>query len=39
MESAYPEIGRELEEKKIITEDNRARLNQALDTFRGTWSA
>jgi F-type H+-transporting ATPase subunit alpha len=38
METAYPEIGRELEEKKIITEDNRGRLNQALDTFRGTWS-
>jgi F-type H+-transporting ATPase subunit alpha len=39
MESAYPEIGRELEDKKIITDDNRARLTQALETFRGTWSA
>ena len=39
MESAYAEIGKELEEKRIITEDNRARLTQALETFRDTWSA
>jgi len=39
MDSAFPEIGRELEEKKIITEDNRGRLIQALETFRDTWSA
>ena len=39
MESAYPEIGKELEEKKIITDDNRARLTLALETFRDTWSA
>ena len=39
MESAYPEVGRELAEKKIITEENRAQLTQALETFRDTWSA
>ena len=39
MDSAYPEIGRELEEKKLITEDNRGRLMQALQVFRNSWSA
>jgi F-type H+-transporting ATPase subunit alpha len=39
MESSYPEIGKELEEKKIITEENRERLIEALQTFRNTWSA
>jgi F-type H+-transporting ATPase subunit alpha len=39
VESAFPEIGKEIEEKKIITDDNRARLKQALETFRDTWSA
>jgi F-type H+-transporting ATPase subunit alpha len=38
MESAYPEIGKELEQKKIITEDNRARLMEALQVFGDTWS-
>lgn len=37
MESSYPEIGRELAEKKIITDENRSRLMQALQTFRDTW--
>jgi F-type H+-transporting ATPase subunit alpha len=37
MESSYPEIGRDIAEKKIITEDNRARLMQSLQTFRDTW--
>ena len=34
MELSYPEIGREIAEKKIITDDNRDRLKQALQTFR-----
>jgi len=38
MESAYPEIGKELEQKKIITDDNRARLMQALQVFGDTWT-
>ena len=37
MDSAYPEIGRELEERKIITDDNRARMVEALQTFHNTW--
>lgn len=37
IESSYPEIGQEIAEKKVITEDNRARLMQALQTFRDTW--
>ena len=37
MESSYPEIGKELADRKIITEENRARLMQALQTFRDTW--
>jgi len=38
MDSAYPEIGKELEQKKIITDDNRARLMQALQVFSDTWT-
>lgn len=37
MESSYPEIGREIAEKKMITDENRGRLMQALRTFRDTW--
>jgi F-type H+/Na+-transporting ATPase subunit alpha len=37
MESAFPEVGKELEEKKIITDTNRARMVEALQTFRNTW--
>ena len=39
MESSYPEIGREIDEKKTITDDNRKKLMTALDTFRNTWKA
>jgi F-type H+-transporting ATPase subunit alpha len=39
MESSHPEIGREITEKKVITDDNRKRLSTALDTFRTTWKA
>jgi F-type H+-transporting ATPase subunit alpha len=38
MESSYPEIGRDLSEKKSITDDSRKDLVQALQTFRDTWS-
>jgi F-type H+-transporting ATPase subunit alpha len=37
MESSYPEIGREIDEKKAITDDNRRKLMTALETFRNTW--
>jgi F-type H+-transporting ATPase subunit alpha len=37
MESSHPEIGREIGEKKIITDENRGRLMEALQTLRDTW--
>ena len=39
MESSYPEIGKELTEKKMITDENRQRLMKALGTFRAGWQA
>jgi F-type H+/Na+-transporting ATPase subunit alpha len=39
MESSHPEVGKEIAEKKIITDANRERLMKALDTFRNTWKA
>ena len=39
MEASHPEIGKEIAEKKIITDANRERLRKALDTFRITWKA
>jgi F-type H+/Na+-transporting ATPase subunit alpha len=39
METSHPEIGKEIAEKKIITDANRERLKKALDTFRITWKA
>ncbi len=39
MELSYPEIGKEIAEKKIITDANRERLMKALDIFRNTWKA
>ena len=35
----YPEIGRDIVEKKAITDSNRAALNKALDAFRHSWQA
>ncbi len=37
MELSYPEIGREISDKKIITDDNRDRLKQALQSFKDAW--
>jgi F-type H+-transporting ATPase subunit alpha len=37
MESSYPEIGKDITEKKRITEENEARLRAALDAFTSTW--
>jgi F-type H+-transporting ATPase subunit alpha len=39
MESSYPEIGREIVEKKMITDSNRANMTKALDAFRHSWQA
>jgi F-type H+-transporting ATPase subunit alpha len=39
MESSYPEIGRDLIEKKMITDSARANLTKALDAFRHSWQA
>jgi hypothetical protein len=37
MAASYPDIGSEIAEKKIMTDDNRARLKQALQTFHDAW--
>jgi len=39
MESSYPEIGRDIGEKKMITDGNRAGMVKALDAFRHSWQA
>jgi F-type H+/Na+-transporting ATPase subunit alpha len=39
MDSAYPEIGRDIVEKKMITDSTRAGLAKALDAFRHSWQA
>ncbi len=39
MESSYPEIGKEIAEKKMITDTNRERMMKALETFKNTWKA
>ena len=38
MESSYPEIGKDITEKKMIADDNRGRMMQALDSFRAGWT-
>lgn len=39
MESSYPEIGREIADKNMITESNREDLMKALDAFIRGWQA
>jgi F-type H+/Na+-transporting ATPase subunit alpha len=39
MEASYPEVGRDITEKKMITDSNRAGMVKALDAFRHTWQA
>ena len=39
MEASYPEVGRDITEKKMITDSNRASMVKALDAFRHTWQA
>ncbi|RJP54203.1 MAG: F0F1 ATP synthase subunit alpha [Anaerolineaceae bacterium] len=38
MEASHPEIGRDILEKKAITDENRAALTKALDGFRAGWA-
>jgi len=37
MESSYPEVGRDITEKRMITDTNRTNLGKALDAFRHSW--
>ncbi|MBN2548363.1 MAG: F0F1 ATP synthase subunit alpha [Anaerolineales bacterium] len=37
MESSYPEIGRDIAEKKRITDETRDKLKTALEAFTNTW--
>jgi F-type H+-transporting ATPase subunit alpha len=39
MELSHPEIGREIAEKKLITDTNRERMMRAMEAFRNTWKA
>jgi F-type H+-transporting ATPase subunit alpha len=39
MDTSYPEIGRDITEKKMITDSTRASMAKALDAFRHTWQA
>ena len=37
LELSYPDIGGEIAQKKLITDETRDRLKQALQVFRDTW--
>jgi len=39
MDASYPEIGRDVAEKKMITDSTRASMAKALDAFRRSWQA
>ena len=39
VEASYPEILRDIDEKKSITDPNRSNLLRALDAFRNSWQA
>jgi F-type H+-transporting ATPase subunit alpha len=39
MEASYPELGRDITEKKAITDSTRGNLLKALDAFRHSWQA
>ena len=39
METTYPEIGKEIVEKKSITDENKEKLVKALEAFRAGWQA
>jgi F-type H+-transporting ATPase subunit alpha len=39
MDATYPEVVRDIAEKKVISDANRASLVKALDAFRASWQA
>ena len=39
MESSHPEIGRDIVEKRMITDSTRTNMMKALDAFRHSWQA
>jgi F-type H+-transporting ATPase subunit alpha len=39
MATSYPEVGRDIIEKKVITDDNRTALMKTLEAFRAGWQA
>ena len=39
MESSHPEVGRDIEDKKMITDSNRENLSKALNAFLQGWQA
>jgi F-type H+/Na+-transporting ATPase subunit alpha len=39
METSYPDVGRDITEKKVITEETEARLSEAVKEFVSTWQA
>ena len=39
MESSYPEVGRDISEKKMISDSNRQNMIKALDAFAHSWQA
>ncbi|MFO3796630.1 MAG: F0F1 ATP synthase subunit alpha, partial [Anaerolineales bacterium] len=39
LHTSYPEIGKDIAEKKVITDETRQRLIQALELFKKTWQA
>ncbi len=39
MDSSYPDVGKDIEEKKVITDSNRVNLTKALDAFLHSWQA
>jgi F-type H+-transporting ATPase subunit alpha len=39
MEASHPEIGRDIVEKKMISDSTRSSMTKALDAFRHSWQA
>jgi F-type H+-transporting ATPase subunit alpha len=39
MESSFPEVGRDISDKKMITDSNRQNLVKALEAFTQSWQA
>jgi F-type H+-transporting ATPase subunit alpha len=37
METSYPEIGKDIAEKKLISDETRASLRKAIEAFNSAW--